>query len=245
MKLAELQRGMRAWLVGAAPDAGAASAGLAVYQNNYRAQLMGCLELSFPQLRSWIGEHAFLRAAVTHIDSHPPHAWTLDAYAAGFGATLAEVFPDNPDVHELVWIEHALAEAFVAPDAAPLTVAALATVDWDTARLQLTPSLLTRAATTNADSVWSALHSGAAVPEGEMLAEPAGLVVWRRGFTSCLRQVDDIEYAALLHLQGNGSFAALCDMLAARLGEADGIGKAGSLLAAWLANELITGVDQA
>jgi len=76
-----------------------------------------------------------------------------------------------------------------------------------------------------------------------MLAEPAGLIVWRRGFTSCLKKVDALEYEALVHLQSDGSFVALCDMLVDRLGEADAIAKAGALLAGWLGNELIAGVD--
>ena len=206
MMLAELQRDFRSWLVTAADDAAirlgaGAMAGLSIYQNNYRAQLVGCLEAAYPQVRTWIGEEAFRNAAITHIDNHPPHAWTLDAYACDFGETLAAQFPDNPDLHELAWIENALSEAFVAPDAEPLPFAALAAIDWDSARPLLAPSFLSLAATTNAERIWSALSDGTAAPEGEMLADPGGLIVWRRGFTSCLKQVDALEHEALLHLQ--------------------------------------------
>jgi hypothetical protein len=83
------------------------------------------------------------------------------------------------------------------------------------------------------------------VPEGEMLAEPGGLLVWRRQFTSCLKQVDALELEALLHLQENGSFAALCDMLVDRLGDEEGVAAAGTLLAGWLGSELIVGVEEA
>lgn len=250
MMLAELQRDFRAFLVHAAPDAaarlgGAQQAGLAVYQNNYRSQLVTCLELAYPQLRLWIGADAFLGAAVTHIDNHPPHAWTLDAYGAGFGATLAEVFPDNPDLHEFAWIENALAEAFVAADAAPLPLAQLDGVDWDNATLQLAPSLQTRNATTNAESIWSALWEAQDPPQGEMLAEARGTLIWRRGFTPYLKQADMLELDALRFLQGDPSFAALCGMLAGRLGDEAGVARAGELLAGWLGSELITGVGQA
>lgn len=250
MMLAELQQDFQLWLVAASNDAanrlgGGAMAGLSIYQNNYRSQLVGCLESAYPQVRAWIGDDAFLTAAVSHIDSHPPHAWTLDAYAGDFGETLAALFPDNPDIHELAWIEQTLTDAFVAPDAEPLPLAALAAIDWDSARLRLAPSFFSHAATTNAESVWSALWEEKEPPEAEMLAEPGGLIVWRRGFTSCLKQVDALEREALLQLQENGSFAALCDLLVERLGDTDGVEKAGALLANWLANELITGVDAA
>jgi hypothetical protein len=248
MMLAELQRDLRSWLISASDEAAArfgsgVRAGLAVYQNNYRAQLVGCLEESFPQVRAWMGEEAFLYAAVSHIDKHPPHAWTLDAYADDFSRTLVELFPRNPDIHELAWIETALASAFVARDAQPLTAADLAAIDWDSARLQLTPSLLSTRATTNAADIWQAMREGKDRPEGQMLAEPRGLIVWRRGFVSCLRAVDALEHEALVQLQANGSFSALCDMLIKRLGEDEGVARAGALLADWIGSELISGVD--
>jgi len=69
------------------------------------------------------------------------------------------------------------------------------------------------------------------------------LIVWRRGFTSRLKQVEALELEVLLELQGDGRFAALCDRLVERLGEAEGIARAGSLLADWLGAELIVGID--
>lgn len=248
MMLADLQRDFQTWLVTAEASASLggdarAMAGLAVYQNNYRAQLVGCLEQSYPQLRAWIGDEAFRTAAITHIDSHPPHAWTLDAYAEGFDHTLVALFPDNPDVHELAWTEHALGAAFIARDAQPVPLDALAGIDWDTARLSITPSFRSMAVTTNAEQIWSALWEGREPPDSAMLEQPSGLLVWRRGYTSCLKQVDAIEHQALLRLQASGGFAGLCDWLVERLGEADGVAKAGELLANWLAGELITGID--
>lgn len=248
MTLAAWQQDFRSWLTDASEEAarrvgGDASRGLSVYQNNYRGHLIECLEHSFPQVRTLLGEDAFLHAAVTHINHHPPHAWTLDAYAYGFGDTLGVLFPHNPDVHELAWIENALAEAFVAPDAQPLPLDALASVDWDAARLRFTPSLRHRPATTNADGIWSALFANTEAPESEMLDEPGGLIVWRLQFVSCLKRVDAAEYEALLHLQENQSFATLCDRLVERLGDADGVAKAGALLAGWLGSELIVDVE--
>jgi hypothetical protein len=247
MNLAQFQQAFRRWLVNASDESaqllGSNHAGLAVYQNNYRAQLVGCLEQAFPNLRRWLGEQAFLAASITHIDNHPPHAWTLDAYPEGFHATLKDVFPLNPDVHELAWIESALNEAFVAADAQPLALEALAELDWDTAVLQLTPSLRCHDLTTNAEAIWSALWQETSAPEAVMLEQAGGLLVWRRQFTSRLRQVDALELQAVQQVQADGSFAGLCEFLVQRLGEGAGVMQAGEYLAAWLGSELIVGVS--
>jgi len=249
MMLAQWQHDFRSWLVTASDEAArqfgaGAQAGLSVYQNNYRAQLVGCLEKSFPQVHRWMGEGAFRGAAVAHVDDHPPHAWTLDAYAQGFAQTLATLYPHNPDLQELAWIEQSLSDAFVGSDAEPLSMDALGAIDWDTARLRLTPTFTNRPATTNAEQIWAALLEEAAAPEGEMLPEPMGLIVWRRGFRSYLRQVDRIEYDALMELRRNGSFAALCGLLIGQLGEANGVAKAADFLANWLGSGLIVGIGE-
>lgn len=247
MSLRELQRDFRLWLVSGAASAaaqlpGAHEAGLAVYQNNYRAQLVGCLEASYPLLRSRMGADAFLHAAVKHINAFPPHDWTLDAYAIHFGATLEALFPDNPDLHELAWIELALGSAFVAADAAPLGPAELAGVDWERVCLALSPSLRLGRARTNAAEVWDALSSGEEAPEAVMLSEPGALLVWRSGYVSCLRAADGLEADALGTLGELGSFDTVCALLAERLGEEAGIARAGAMLADWIGAGLVTGL---
>jgi len=247
MNLAQMQREFQSWLVTASDDAarrlaGGHMAGLSVYQNNYRVQLVDCLRVSYPHVQTWLGEDAFLAAAITHIDNHPPHAWTLDAYGDNFGETLALLYPGNPEVHELAWIELALSRAFVAPDAEALTLAALSDVDWESARLHLSPSFAAHVVTTNAADIGSALQQDRTPPESAMLAAPAGVVVWRRQFTVVLEAVDALEHAALLQLQENGNFDALCSMLVEQLGESEGVAKAGALLAGWVGKELLAGV---
>ncbi|MNY78900.1 hypothetical protein D3C86_2193280 [compost metagenome] len=73
------------------------------------------------------------------------------------------------------------------------------------------------------------------------------MAVWRRGYVSSLRALAPLEFAALAQASGQGSgqgdFGALCAMLIDELGEAEGVAKAGALLADWIASELITGLD--
>ena len=248
MNLATMQRDFRRWLTtsddaSAQRLAGTDRRGLDVYQNNYRVQLVACLEATYPHLRAFVGDAAFRHAAAVHVKRRPPRAWTLDAYGAGFEATLRAVFPDNPDVHGLAWIEWALATAFVARDAAPLDPGRLARVDWDRARLGFAPSLQMARLTTNAADIWSALQEGGALPEASMLAAPVGVIVWRGGLVACLRVLAAADFEALQLARAAGSFDALCTRLVDRLGTDEGVARAGALLADWIANELLTRVS--
>ena len=110
MSLLALQRDFRLWLTEESAEAAdrvgaAAMPGLQIYRNNYRAQLMACMEDSFPQLRAWLGDDAFRAAAAVHIDRTPPHRWTLDAYPVDLPATLADLHPDDPEIAELARLE--------------------------------------------------------------------------------------------------------------------------------------------
>jgi len=243
MNLLALQHDFRNRLTAAAPPAASpASPGLAVYRNNYRVQLVGCLEQTFPCLRAFVGDDVFRQAAAAHVARHPPHAWTLDAYGERFGDTLAHLYPDNPDVHELAWIEWAMNTAFVAPDAAPLDPATLASVDWDRATLAFAPSLRLAPLATNAADIWSAQQEGRALPEAAMLSAPGGVLVWRRGFTVRLRVLDEATHDALAHARKHGRFDALCALLVAQLGEEAGPAQAGALLADWIGGDIVVAV---
>ena len=247
MNLHAMQRDFRRWLTAADVPAahrlaGADRGGLDVYQNNYRVQLVGCLETTYPHLRTVIGDAAFRHAAVKHVTRHPPRAWTLDAYGAGFEQTLRAIWPDNPDLHELAWLEWALATAFVARDTVPLDPASLAAVDWDRARLDFAPSLHLARLTTNAADIWSALQAGEPAPDAALLPAPAGVAVWRRGFVARLRVLDPLAYDALVLARAERSFGAPCALLVERLGTGEGVAQAGALLADWIGSELLTRV---
>jgi hypothetical protein len=248
MSLIELQRDMRAWLVAEDESAAArygapAAPGLRVYQNNYRAQLVACLE-SFERTRDWIGGEAFHRAVVAHIDRLPPSSWTLDAYGRDFPATLALLYPGDPEVAELAWLDMALDEAFVARDADALAADALGGVDWDRAVLQVTPSLDLADLTTNAPAIWSALVAGEVPPAAAPLPEPGALLVWRQDETPRFRAIDQYERQALLALRAGLPFARLCEAMVEALGEEAGIARTGAMLGQWLGDGLIVGIEE-
>ena len=250
MNLAMLQRDFRSWLLdGSEAAAGRIGAtarpGLLVYQNNYRSQLVDCLEEVFARVKLWLGEADFLAAAVTHIDSVPPSAWTLDAYPRHFPETLAALYPADPEVAELAWLDRALAEAFAGPDASPLAPASLGDVDWDHATLHLAPTIAITTIETNSAAIWSALSAGKTPSAATGLADPATLLVWRQGFTPCFRTLDRNEGVALRQILADPSFAALCTVMVGHLGEGDGIAIAGACLAQWLGDGMLVDIGRA
>lgn len=247
MSLLDLQRDMRGWLtredeaitarlgVGAGP-------GLNVYLNNYRAQLVACLEDSFARTRDWIGGEAFEAAMIAHIARVPPSSWTLDAYPRDFPTTLAILYPGDPEVAELAWLDMALGEAFVGPDSTVLGDD-LAHVDWDRAVLRFTPTLDLAELRTNATAIWSALADGATPPGVEMLSEAGAMIVWRHAGTSRFRAIGWQERQALLSARQGLPFAALCNAMVDAHGNDDGIVRAGQMLGQWLGDGLIVAVE--
>lgn len=236
--LGALQRDFQSWIVAADEVAAGRLAlsdrrGLGVYQNNYRGQLMSCLEESYPQTLAWIGQEAFQAVAADHIDRHPPHSWTLDDYAEGVPASFAEHFPHDAEVAELARLELALSNAFIAPDAAVLSIVELPSIDWDEVQLRLLPSTSFLDLSTNAAEIWSALDGGFELPPARLLAEPVTLIIWRQEFTCCFQQLDANEQELLPNLIGSVLFNAMCEQLVQRHGADQGVQFAGELLARW------------
>ena len=247
MSLIELQRDLHDWLVredrwSARRLGDDAAPGLRVYLNNYRAQLVACLDDSFARTRDWIGEAAFRQSVIAHVERVPPSSWTLDAYGRDFPATLALRYPSDPEVAELAAIELALADAFVGPDATALTVDQVAGVDWDCAVLRFAPTLDFVELTTNASAIWSALAAGDMPPAPEMLAETGAVLVWRHDHVAQFRAIDRIEQQAIAAMRSGTSFAELCAQLVESFGEQQGVARGGALLGQWLAEGLIVDI---
>jgi hypothetical protein len=240
MSLLALQRDFAAWLRDGDGEDGSTAPGMRVYQNNYRVSLSACLEDAFAHTRAWIGEEAFARAVVEHICRVPPSSWTLDAYPRDFPDTLAFLYPDDVEVAELAWLELALGEVFVGPDAETLVRADAVNVDWDNAILHFIPTLDLRAVRSNAHALWSALDAERMPPEVELLGARHALLVWRHDMISRFRLVDEREEQALVLARSGLSFADLCAAAVAVAGEADGIALAGRWLGQWLADGLLT-----
>lgn len=247
MSLLALQRDMRAWLVHA--DMAAATRiqpssepGFAVYQNNYRSQLVTCLESSFARTRAWIGQDMFLQAAVHHIDDVPPSSWTLDAYGHDFPATLARLHPDDPEIAEIGRLELGLEELFVSADSPAIGLDQLRDIDWDRAVLTFQRSIDLVDLKTNAFTIWSALGAGDEPPAPRYLDTPETVLLWRPGEQCRVRAIDAAELEALLELRSGMPFSEVCGNVTLKFGEDRGVALAGQWLGQWLSDGLIAAI---
>jgi hypothetical protein len=242
MTLLALQTEFRDWLkIGSDEQAGrfptSVRAGLDIYQNNYRAQLVGCLEESFPVTLAWLGGAAFHTVVVAHVDAVPPSSWTLDLYPRDFPATVRNLYPDDPEVADLAMLELALAEAFIAIDAPPLAVD-LAAVDWDHAQFEFVPSLAVHSLTTNAPAIWSAIIAGTTPPPAAVLSDCAALIVWRSDETCRFRSIARDERDAVAFLSAPGAtFGSFCNARPTEVAEI------GQWLGQWIADEIIASIE--
>jgi hypothetical protein len=249
MTLLTMQRDMRKWLdqgdeFAAARIGESAVPGLRVHQNNYRAQLVACLDETFPHTRDWLGGAAFHDAMVAHIERVPPSSWTLDAYPRDFPVTLAMLYPDDPEVAELAWIEQALGDAFVGPDAVALTPDRIAAIDWHTAVLRFTPTLDQAPLTTNATALWAAMEAGETPPPADIFGEPGAVLVWRHDQVSRFRAIEREELETLLLARAGTPFADLCAALVETLGAEQGVARAGGLLGNWISEGMIIAIEE-
>jgi len=248
MNLLAIQRSVRDHLISGADEIkaqihGDASSRLAVYHHAYRAQLLDCLRDTFERVWAWLGDAAFEAAARRHIESHPPHSWTLSDYGDEFDRTLSELYPDDREVAELAWLDWSLRRAFDGPDATPIAADALSGIDWDHAILCIAPTLRMRSISTNCAAIWTALSEKNAPPAAARLHAPTALRVWRKDFSPHFRAVESIEQHVLLMACNGASFAAICTAIADRTEPAKALEVAGGLLAGWLHDGLIIAVE--
>lgn len=238
MTLLALQSEFRDWLkIGSEEQAGrfptAIRAGLDIYQNNYRAQLAGCLEESFPVTFAWLGGEAFHTAVVAHVEAVPPSSWTLDLYPRDFPATVRDLYPEDPEIAELAALELALSEAFVAIDTPPIAID-LASVDWDHAQFEFVPSLAVHCLSTNAPAIWSAIVAGDNPPPAIILPERGAMMIWRTDERCRFRSISRGERDALSCLSRPGTtFGSFCN------DRPDDVDEIGGWLGQWIADGII------
>ena len=239
MTLAATQSGFVAMILG--EDTSQVTPGERAYHFGYRRRLMDALADTFERTHAWLGDDAFFAAAAAHVARCTSSSWTLDAYGADFGETLAGFYPDRAEVAELAWLDHALSRAFVSADAPAFDMAGLAEVDWERARLVLAPGFAARTLGTNTPAIFQALVNGGVPPEP--VAVEGAIAVWRRGLEPHYRTLDAREYRALCAIAAGDSFAAICAVLADDRDVEDATALVSHWLGLWLGEGVVCGVS--
>ena len=247
MNLIQRQRLLRDHLLsgagGAAPEiCGDASAGLAVYYHAYRAQLIDCLRDTYEKLALWLGDEMFETAALTYVEANPPRSWTLADYGADFAGLLAMIYPDDPEVAELAWLDWTLRRAFDGADAAPISADELGEVDWDAAVFTFAPTLSLNLVRTNCAALWSAMAENVMPPPAALLSDASTIRVWRSALTPQFKTISALEARALRLALAEFSFGEICKIAIDEADDTNAVNAAGQLLSAWLSDGIIQGV---
>ena len=229
---------MREWLETGDPDTtnrlgDSVRPGLNVYLNNYRTQLLHCLDHAFPHTRSWLGSNRFHAGARCHIMAQPPTAWTLDAYPASFAAEVGTLFPDDPVAPELAKLELALSDAQTAADRLPLTRDMFVHLDWDHVALTHASGGQVLRHFSNAAEIWSALSRAEIPPAAKAFQVPIDILVWRSHWDPCFRVLDADEANVFAQMAAPLPFTNICLQLEQSSGEQAAIERAGLFLARW------------
>jgi hypothetical protein len=120
-----------------------------------------------------------------------------------FDRTLRGLYPQEPEVAELGWLDWSWRRAFDGPDAAPIGANAFAEVDWNTVILRIAPTPQMSSIATNCAAPWTAISEGRRPPRAARLPVTA-LRVWCRELSPQFRSIDSIEMQALLMAAGGG-----------------------------------------
>lgn len=224
-------------------------AGLAVYRSAYRARLLDCLRGAFDKSRKWIGDESFDAAAAHYSIAHPPTSWTLDDLGRSFSETLGALFPGDPEVEELAWLEWEMQQIFTSPDVPALAAAdfaerasAFGEDDWLNLRLAFVPSVRTRVVVTDCAALWTAIDQEAEMPPLALPGDASTLLLWRKDMRSQFRLLDDHEAAGLTLMQGGATFEDLCTALVRSCGDEGGVAAAGNMLGRWMTDALVADV---
>lgn len=250
--LAETQRAFQAQILSedaplpAGWDSPRMLSGLEVYRNAYRARLISALRTSYERVWTWIGDEAFDAAAAHHLILHPPTSWTLDDVGKDFVDTVTSLFPSDPEVAELAWLEWTMQTAFTAANSEALDAASFAARttdfsedDWAALCLSFAPSLVTCTIRTCCTDIWRAIATEGEAPKVLLLDKPATLIVWRDGLQPRFRVPAEQEAQALFALSNGQTLSYVCDNLVPVYGEEHAAAEAGAMLGRWIGDGMI------
>lgn len=231
----------------ALPPTGSVAQRISIYTDAYRIRLREALASNYPHLRSLLGEPAFTEIADAYIEAQPSKFRSIRWFGDALPAHLRNALKSQPWVAELAEWEWALAGAFDAADATPITVTALSNVpveEWPSLRFALHPSVHCLRLRTNAAHLFKALAHEAEIPSPCVTPESFWLIS-RFDLATRYRSMAVSEWRALCTLLEGGTFEAMCSTLVASHDPHETALHAAQLLRTWIDEALVCNVIRA
>ena len=218
---------------------------LDVYRDGYALRLIEVLENDYPGLLAMTGPADFDYMARAYIAAHPSRFRSVRWYGGRLADFLASTppFDQSPDAAEMARFEWALGDAFDAPDAKPVTAAALMALPpeaWETLSFTPLPSLFRLKLAFDVPQAWQRRdEQEPGNLEVEPADEPKQWVIWRPEFVSNFRSLEPDEAPILDALIAGRPFPEMCERLIAHVGEEEAAQRAASRLRAWIEEGMI------
>jgi len=211
-----------------------------IYREMYRFRLADALRADFPRVARLLGDEGFLELSAAYASVYP----SASSDISRFGRHLADFLSAHPgprgDEADLARLEWALAEAFTAQDAEPVTQEALGELGEAAAEARFTfvPALKTLVLEHDVLPLWAELETSDEPPAVDRTG--AHVAVWRQGFQVQHRALGVEEAEALARARSGATLAEVCEPFGL---SPDPQREAFRTLAGWFASGLVARVD--
>ncbi len=215
-----------------------AVARLDVYANMYFFRILEALGTDYPRLKVSLGDALFSDVVTEYLLAHPSTEPSLREVGRALPNFLAggDRRIETPSwAADLARLERAHLEVFDAADGEPLAWSTLQTMAPEAfAALELQTIAALRVIPTAHDAIawWEA---GA----GDVLPEPAAIVVWRRDRAVLHRSIDRHEQRFLEKIAGKTPFCVICEQVEEQQISEDSVQAAFALLGRWVVDGLL------
>ncbi len=242
---------------------------LDIYANMYFARLLDVLRKDFPVVERVLGAVHFHNLVTDFLLAHPPSHYSLRYLGAPFPTYVREhvLAAERPWLGALATFEWAVVDVFDDHDSPTIDATNLQDVaadDWPALVFEPIPALRVLDLDAAVQATWLAARDESEEGDGEQartcdagcadhardarpeLPEPRcgeqAMRVWRNGHEVLHREIDPVERRALDALQARSTFAELCGVVGACVGEDAAPGHAATILATWLSDGLLAAV---
>jgi hypothetical protein len=217
---------------------------LNIYRNAYQVRLIDALHDTYPVLHALVGDEVFFELGASFVTAYPSTFRSIRWYGSELAQFMAQNEPYNgqPILAEMAQLEWTLSEVFDAPDAQPLTRAALANLDpaeWSNLRFEFHPALRLLSLQWNTAAAWKAMSADEIPPDPEIAAQPLPWLIWRQDLQNYFRSLSAVEATALNAALRGHTFGEICEALAELLPEEEIPPAAAGLLGGWTDSGII------
>ena len=212
-----------------------------IYAEMYRFRLADALRADYSKVARLLGDEGFFKLSEAFAQSHPSASSDISRFGRHLAAFLTQHPGPRGDEADLARLEWALAQAFTAPDAEPVSQDALGQLGTSApgARLHFVPALQTLLLSHDVLPLWAQLETSDEPPAVDV--REVCVAVWRKGFQVLHRALPPDEAEALARAYAGATLAEVCEAFSeARDAEREAF----RALGGWFASGLVASVER-